>query len=151
MSAASHHEQAAHFHREAARHYQVGKDYAQAAHQALTAHGHELRALEHGQSASEVYARHEGSPLPGYLTRSPDKPQSTAVAAHLSLSGAAHHVAAGQHHAQAETHCSAEHYIRANHETQKALGHGKHAIFHADQAALRHMEQYGHHPAAELV
>jgi hypothetical protein len=38
-AAAVHHEQAALHHREASRHY-AEKDYAQAAHQALIAHGH---------------------------------------------------------------------------------------------------------------
>lgn len=158
LSAARHHDQAAHFHREAARHYQIGKDYAHAAHQALIARGHELRAVEHGHAASALYAEHEGRPLPGYLARAPDQPPSTAVAAPLHLSGAAHHTAAAehhdaatQHHTQAGAHCSAEHYVRANHETQKALDHGKHALFHADQAALQHMEQHGSHHEAERV
>jgi hypothetical protein len=157
-SAALHHEQAAHFHREASRHYQIGKDYAHAAHQAVKAHGHALRALEHGQAASTRYEEHEGSPWPGYLTRSPDKSPSTAVASPPNLSGAAHHaVAAGhheaaeRHHAQAGAHSGADHFIRANHETNKALDHGKHALFHGDQAAMHHMEHYGGHPSAELV
>ena len=78
-AAVEHHQQAARFHREAARHYQTGKDYAHAAHQALTAHGHALRALEHGQAASTSYAAHEGSPLPTYLSRSTGESGSTAV------------------------------------------------------------------------
>lgn len=157
-TAAMHHEQAAYFHREASRHYQIGKDYDHAAHQALTAHGHALRALEYGKAVSTRYAEHEGSPLPSYLTRSLDKSVSTAVALPLSLSGAAHHAvaaehheAAEQHHARAGAHCSAEHYIRANHETNNALDHGRHALFHGDQAAMHHMEHYGSHPTAELV
>jgi hypothetical protein len=157
-AAARHHEQAAHFHREASRHYQIGKDYAHAAHQALTAHGHALRALENGQAASARYAEHEGSPLPGYLTRSSGDAASTAVAAAAHLDGSAlhaaaaeHHDAAVRHHAQAETHRGAEHYIRANHETKKALDHGKHAIFHDHAAAMYHMEHCGDHPSAELA
>ncbi|MDR3515253.1 MAG: hypothetical protein P4M00_05515 [Azospirillaceae bacterium] len=158
VSATMHHEQAAHFHREASVHYEIGKDYAHAAHQALTARGHALRALEEGQAASRCYAEHKGSPLPSYLTRSSDTPASTAVALPLSLSATAHHIvaaehheAAARHHAKAAAHCSAEHYIRANHETNKALDHGIHALFHADQAAMHHMEHYGNHPSAELV
>jgi len=156
MAAARHHEQAAYFHREASRHYQIGKDYAHAAHQALVAHGHELRAMEHGQEARAAYARHEGSPLPGYLARA--TPQSTAVAAPQRLTGAEHHVAAAGHHdaasqrhVKAGAHGSADHHIRAHHETQKALDHGKHAIFHADQAALAHMELYGCQPEADTI
>ena len=157
-SAARHHEQAAHFHRAASRHYQIGKDYAHAARLALTARGHALRALEKGQAASLHYAEHESSPLPAYLTRSSDNPPSAAVAAAISLDGAAlhavaaeHHDAAGRHHAQAETHRGADHYIRACHETKKALDHGKHAIFHDDAAAMYHMEHCGSHPSAELA
>lgn len=158
VSAAIHHEQAAYFHREASRHYQIGKDYAHAAHQALTAHGHALRAQEHGRAASACYSQHEDSPLPSYLMRSSDQPASTAVAFPVDLDGAEHHVvaaehhaAAGRHHAQAGTHCGAEHHIRANHETKIALDHGKHAIFHGDQAALHHMEHCGIPAASETV
>jgi len=157
-SAAGHHERAAQYHREASRHYQIGKDYAHAAHQALTAHGHGLRALEQGQAASAFYAEHAGSPLPGYLARSSDSSTSTALASPIALGVAAHHViaadhheAAEQHHEQAEKHCDAEHYVRACHETKSALDHGKHALFHGDQAAMHHMEHYGSHPSAELV
>lgn len=157
-AAAAHHEQAARFHRKASRHYEIGKDYAHAAHQALTAHGHALRALELGQAARECYAAHEGSPLPGYLHRASDKSVSTAVASPISLNGAAchqiaadHHDAAERHHERARKHCDAEHFVRAAHETKNALDHGKHALFHGDQAALRHMEHYGSHASAELV
>jgi hypothetical protein len=157
-SAARHHEQAAYFHREASRHYQIGKDYAHAAHQALTARGHALRALENGQAASARYAEHEGSALPTYLTRSSYNPSSTAVGAAISLDGSAlhsvaaeHHDAAGRHHAQAQIHREAEHYIRASHETKKALDHGKHAIFHDDAAAMYHLEHCGSHPSVELA
>jgi hypothetical protein len=157
-AAASHHEQAAHFHREASRHYQIGKDYAHAAHMAMTAHGHALRAMEHGQAVSAYYAGHDGSPLPGYLTRPPDNPVSTAITSPVNLGitehhsvAATHHDAAQRHHLQAGTHASAEHYIRANHETKYALDHGRHALFHDDQAAMLHTEHCGRHPSAELT
>ncbi len=106
LSAARHHEQAAHFHREAARHYQIGKDYAHAAHLAVTAHGHALRALEHGQAASEVYAGQEGSgsQLPGYLSRAVDKSPSSVLASPITLDDAGHHVVAAQHHDAAVQH-----------------------------------------------
>ena len=157
-AAAMHHEQAARFHREASRHYQIGQAYAHAAQHALTAHGHAHRALEHGQAASACYASHEGSPLPNYLNRPADRLASTAVASPKILTGtehhtiaADHHLAAGHHHALAGKHCDAEHYVRANHATKDALKHGKHALFHSNQAAMHHMEHYGSHPTAELA
>jgi hypothetical protein len=102
--AAMHHGQAASFHRSASRHYQVGKDYAHAAHQALSAHGHALRASEHGQAARELYAAQEGSPLPRYLTRASVQPVSTALSAPAVLDGPAHHAAAAAHHEAARRH-----------------------------------------------
>jgi hypothetical protein len=157
-AAAVHHQQAARFHREASRHYQIGKDYAHAAHQALTAHGHALRALEHGQAASIRYATYESSPLPGYLSRSSGMSATTSVASPIILTGTEHHAvaanhhdAAGQHHERAGKHNAAEHYVRANHATKEALKHSDHALFHADQAAMHHMEHYGSHPSAELA
>ena len=156
--AATHHGHAAQFHRDASRHYQIGKDYAHAAHQALSAHGHALRALEHGQAASALYAAHDGSPLPNYLGRTSEHSRSTAVAAPADLTGwalhlvaADHHEAAARHHEKAAQHSEAEHYVRAAHETHNALDHGKHALFHDDRAAMHHMEHYGCHPWAELV
>jgi hypothetical protein len=155
--AAMHHGQAASFHRSASRHYQVGKDYAHAAHQALSAHGHALRASAQGQAARELYAAQEGSPLPRYLTRASDQPVSTALSAPAMLDGpahhaaaAAHHEAARRHHAQAGTHADAEHFVRAYHETKYALSHGAHGLFHGDQAALYYLE-HGNHAFAELV
>ena len=157
-AAVEHHQQAARFHREASRHYLIGKDYAHAAHQALTAHGHALRALEHGQAASTSYAAHEGSPLPTYLSRSTGESGSTAVASPKVLTMAEHHTiaadhhdAAARHHENARTHSDAEHYVRANHATKEALRHTEHALFHGDQAAMHHMEHYGSHPSAELA
>jgi hypothetical protein len=156
-AAAAHHQQAARFHREASRHYLIGKDYAHAAHQALTAHGHALRALEHGQAARALYAAQEGSPLPKYLSRSAGESETTAVASakvltvaeHHSIA-ADHHDAAAQHHETARKHGDAEYYVRANHATKEARVHSEHALFHADQAAMHHMEHYGSHPSAEL-
>src|SRR5271170_1814435 len=76
-SAAIHHAAAARFHREASRHFQVGEDHAHAAHQALLAHGHGLRAMERGNQADAYYA---------------------------TLSVAEHHTAAANHHEQAARH-----------------------------------------------
>src|SRR5580704_728316 len=99
-----HHQQAARFHREASRHYQIGRDYAHAAHQALTAHGHALRALEHGQAASIRYATYESSPLPGYLSRSCGMSATTSVASPIILTGTEHHAVAANHHDAAGQH-----------------------------------------------
>ena len=73
-SAAAHHGQAPNFHREAASRYKVGKDYVHAAHQALVAHGHAMRALEHGHVSSTFYAEHNAGALPGFLERATRKP-----------------------------------------------------------------------------
>ena len=56
-AAATHHIYARQFHLVAARHYQIGSDYAHAAYQALIAHGHTLRAMDHLQQAidGELY------------------------------------------------------------------------------------------------
>ena len=157
-AAAAHHQKAARSHREASRHYLTGKDYARAAHQALNAHGHALRALEHGQAASARYAAHEGCPLPNYLSRSTGEFESMAVTTpkvvtmteHHTIA-ADHHDAAALHHETARKHCDAEHDLRANHATKEALKHTEHALFHAAQAAMHHMEHYGSHPSAELA
>jgi hypothetical protein len=58
-AAAVHHEQAALHHREASRHY-AEKDYAQAAHQALIAHGHTQQAIRHGNEATKYHVEHHG-------------------------------------------------------------------------------------------
>ena len=155
-AAAEHHRLAAQFHREASRHYQIGKDYAHAAHQAETAHGHAVRARDCGQAASEDYAAYAGSPLPGYLGRFSG--ESTSLSSPIDLTEAGHHAIAGGHHdaacvhhERAEKHGEAEHFVRANHATQEALKHGEHALFHAGQAARHHMEHYGSQPSAERV
>jgi hypothetical protein len=154
-AAAQHHEQAAQLHRSAARHYQIGKDYAHAAHQALSAHGHALLALEQGQAAGDWYGPQVGRKLPNVY---PAATSATDLHEPIPLSGSArhivaadHHQAAQQHHAQAGTHASAEHYVRAAHETRSALDHGRHALFHGEEAAMHHAEHYGSHPSAELV
>jgi hypothetical protein len=152
-SAARHHERAAHFHREASRQYRIGTDYAHAAHLALTARAHALRALEDGQAASARYTEQEFAPLPFYLKNPADHPPACSAAdldgSALHTVAAEHHDAAVLHHALAKTHRGAAHYIRANTETRKALDHGKHAIFHDDAAAMYYMERRSFHPAAE--
>jgi hypothetical protein len=157
-AAAQHHEQAARFHREASRHYQIGKDYAHAAHEALSAHGHALLALQQGNAASDWYGPQSGKKLPRMHHSASTETASTEIDRPIPLSftarhlvAADHHQAAQQHHGQAETHASAEHYVRAAHETRTALDHAKHALFHGDEAAMHHTAHYGSHPSAELT
>ncbi len=157
-AAARHHEQAAQFHREASRHYQIGKNYAHAAHQALTAHGYGLLALKEGKAASEWYRPQDGKKLPNVYQPATDAVAQTNIDQPIPLSDAArhlvaadHHNAALQHHTQARTHAEAEHYIRAAHETRNALDHGRHALFHGDEAAMNHTENCGSHRSANVA
>jgi hypothetical protein len=147
-SAAAHHGHAAEFHTAASRHYQIGKDYAHAAHQALVAHGHAMLALEHGQEARDCYAGSAGGPLPGCVERAKIRSPETSLTSPPSLSEAErhtaaawHHVEASRHHAKASTHCDAIHYVRAADETEAALGHARHALHHGNGAAMRHAER----------
>jgi hypothetical protein len=108
LSAQPHHEQAARFHREASRHFEAGKDFAHAAHQALIAHGHALQALEF-ELASNVY-------YVGLAARkdAPDTPSShlhhaateSEGSTNISLSCAEHHTAAADLHEEACRHLS---------------------------------------------
>ncbi len=157
-AAVTHHLQAAHFHREASRHFKIGKDYAHAAHLALAAHDQALHAQEHGQSASAYYAAHGPSPFPCDITRSAIAPVSAAMASGKDLGAVAHHILAAEHHEEAarihvlaELHGSTDHYVRTLHQTQTALGHGTRALFHDDQASMHHMEHYGSHPPSDLA
>jgi hypothetical protein len=96
-SAALHHKQVAQFHREASRHYQVGKNYAHAAHQALVAHGHGLQAIDHGNDAGTYFAEQNGKALPKYpmpIPGFPAKSLERAETTRANLSGAEHHAAA---------------------------------------------------------
>ncbi len=122
------------------------------------AHGHGLRALDHGSAAGAFFTEQEYSRSPAYLRRSAYGSASTALMPTVILSGSEHHTAAafhheaaGRHHATASEHSRAEHYIRAYHVTNSALDHGKQGLFHNDQAALHYVEHNGSHPSAELV
>jgi hypothetical protein len=158
-SAAVHHILSMQAHVSASRHYQVGKDYAHAAHQALVAHGHALQALQRGQIASDNYAGHDGNPLMRMLGHAvAASSTSTAVTSPISLDLAQRHLRAAEHHQFAAVHHAAAgqfhdggHYVRAAHETRRALDHGKHGLFHGNEAARHHVEHYGSHPSAELV
>jgi hypothetical protein len=153
IKAAAHHMQASRYHRESSRHYEIGKDYAHAAHQALVAHGHALRALRSGNDARLHYATHHLS----NVTRAAD-PVAPAVRAPLeivgsapaALSAAEHHAAAATHHEQAARHhteaarlAGNEKDAAAGHEAQTAHRHVHYSVFHDDEAAMHHVEHYG--------
>jgi len=149
-SAAFHHRQAAQFHREASRHYEIGKDFAHAAHQALIAHGHALRAIDHGNQAGKYYAGQDGSLLQKYPEPVPLAPAKAVEAAETDLSGSQHHAAAAdeheqaaEHHAQAAKRLDEKDYELAAHEAQMAHRHAHYSIFHDDEAAMHHVEHYG--------
>ncbi|NMM03610.1 hypothetical protein HHL24_37765 [Paraburkholderia sp. RP-4-7] len=153
LSAQSHHEQAASFHREASRHYETGKDYAHAAHQAWIAYGHGLQARDR---AGEVVSRYAEHVVAG---QSPDSetPFSLEAAsngmgesAHGGLSCAEHQATAADHHehaarrlADASRHFAAKDYVPALREAQTAVALGVLALFHSEQAAKRHVKEIG--------
>ncbi|MGX7002176.1 hypothetical protein [Caballeronia sp. KNU42] len=131
-AAASHHEQAARFHREAAHHFGAGKDYDHAAHQAIMAHGYALHAID---EANCVVKHNAGA--------------STVLPA---PSGSAETVTAAQHHATAaELHGQAAQHLRhaaklfdddrsaVAHDTQLAFSLAVRALAHANEAARQHV------------
>jgi hypothetical protein len=153
-AAAAHHAQAAMYHRESSKHYQIGKDYAHAAHQALIAHGHSLHAIDSSNEAGKYYAQHDGTAkYPEPIARFTGK-----ALVETKLSGADHHAAAADHHEQAARHhdlackhCDARDYGLAAHEAQVAHGHAQHSVFHGNEAAKHHVEHYGKSgPTAEI-
>lgn len=148
ISAANHHRQAALYHREASKHYQAGKDFGHAAHMALAAHGHALKAIWHGNEAQQ---RHEDFGVPA-----PESPQSASddnlnVAEHHAAATADHEQAA-QHHSQAAEHFEKNDYTKAAYEANIAHGYARHSLFHGDEAAKHHVEHYGKAgPTAEIL
>ena len=89
LAAAYHHTQAMQLHHSASRHYAIGKDYAHAALQALTAHGHAVMALAQSDAAVALQGgESEVEPaLPGLEFLTP--------------CCATHHDAAANHHKRA--------------------------------------------------
>jgi hypothetical protein len=131
-AAASHHEQAARLHREASRHFEEGKDFAHAAHQAMLAHGHALHAIDRANEA----LKHHGAPLV--------VPPATAPAD--SHAGAAqHHAIATELHQQAARHMrtAASQFDQDRgavaHETQLAFALALRGLSHSNEAAKLHV------------
>ena len=58
LAAAEHHEKAA-VHRRVASQRYAKKDFAQAAHRALIAHGHTQQAVRHGNEATKYHIEHD--------------------------------------------------------------------------------------------
>lgn len=127
-AAASHHEQAARYHHEASRHFEDGKDFAHAAHQAMMAHGHALHAIDRAHDAG---AHSAGTP--------PIMPASTGSGANSEA--AKHHATAAELHEQAAQHM--RHAVKlfdqdrsaVAHDTQLALSLALRALSHGNEAA----------------
>jgi hypothetical protein len=132
-AAASHHEQAARFHREASHHFGAGKDYDHAAHQAIMAHGYALHAID---EANNVVKHNAGA--------STVLPPPTGSAEH-STTAAQHHAAAAELHGQAAQHL--RHAAKlfdddrsaVAHDTQLAFSLAVRALSHANEAARQHV------------
>lgn len=158
-AAATHHIYARQFHLVAARHYQIGSDYAHAAYQALIAHGHTLRAMDHLQQAIDDYAEHgvlpeqeivivrRGDPWKRYMDSI--LVASNAVTIATNLSGAEHHAAAAghaeraaQHHGHASIHCDGREFPLAARESQIANDHALHSVYHGNAAARHYVEHF---------
>jgi hypothetical protein len=144
----SHHEHAMRLHHDAAKHYNEGKDYAHAAHQALVAHGHALLALALAQEAFDRYLKLgnlEPSPVKASAGRSEPVSLSPAGLVQSSQHVCEHHLAAAELHEHAARYLSqaGAHYAQgdvalAAHEAQAAHALTLCAIDHANQAAKHH-------------
>ncbi|MGA7778804.1 MAG: hypothetical protein WCA85_14005 [Paraburkholderia sp.] len=127
-AAASHHEQAARYHHEASRHFEDGKDFDHAAHQAMMAHGHTLHAIDRAHDAG---AHSANTP--------PTTPASTDAG--TNSAAAKHHVAAAELHLQAAQHMrhAAKLFDQdrsaAAHDAQLALALALRALSHGNEAA----------------
>jgi hypothetical protein len=131
-AAASHHEQAARFHREASHHFDAGKDYDHAAHQAILAHGHALHAIDEANNAVKHNA--------GASTVLPPPTGSA-----NSTTAAQHHATAAELHGQAAQHLrhAAKHFDEDRsavaHDTQLAFSLALRALSHSNEAARQHV------------
>lgn len=128
-AAASHHEQAARYHHGASRHFEEGKDYAHAAHEALIAQGHTLHAIDQAHDAGAHNA-----------TTPPTMPASTGSVAN-NANVAKHHALAAELHEQAAQHMRhaaklfEQDRSAAAHDAQLALTLALRALSHGNEAA----------------
>ncbi len=157
--AADHHDRAARYHREAGRHYEIGKDFAHAAHMALLAHGHTSRALDHGRQAGQYYAGRHAAEATEPKPPAPVKSDDTATTLETRMSAAEHHAAAAanqdhaaRHHREAARRLTEIEDEQAVSAARIAHRHAHFAVFHGDEAAMHHVEHYGKaHPTAEIA
>lgn len=158
-SAATHHHASAQFHREASRHYEVGKDYAHAAHQALIAHGRAMLALDRGSEAGRYYRGQDAStppkspqPWSRFTGKSDDPAVNALSAAEHHAAAADRHEKAAHHHGQASRFCRENNFALAAEEGMIAYAHAQRAIYQGDEAAKHHVEHYGKSgPTAEIA
>ncbi len=136
----------------------MGKDYAHAAHLALTAHGHALKAFWHGNEAQKRY-QDLGISSPEPPKRIFDNVVDAARTLEAKLSVAQDHTAAAddhdeaaRHEQKAALHNDANDRVKAAYEGSIAHVYARHAIFHGDEAAMHHVEHYGRAgPTAEIA
>lgn len=132
-AAASHHEHAGRFHREASRHFEAGKDYAHAAHQAMLAHGHALHAI---YRANDAVKQNSTTPL---IVPPPPGPAAS------SATAAQHHAMAADLHEQAALHLrsAARQFDQDRdavaHEARLAFSLALSALSHSNEAARQHV------------
>jgi len=136
-AAARHHAQAAARHIEASRHYQIGKDYAHAAHQAMAARGHGLWAQTHADKADRARAPQAPAHAPPLDVAGPLATVTTAVDHHLEA--ALHHKQAARHHFAALKHFEEGAHRLAAEESHAARDHSRRSLFHGDAAAVLHI------------
>jgi hypothetical protein len=141
-AAAQQHDQAMKLHRSASRHYQIGKDYAHAAHQALAAHGHGMLALASAEAALQQHQPHDGHAHDGMSAPAqatpvaPVKLQSCCSDSHAAAADA-HEMAAAEH-AKASDHCGCGNKSAAAEGAKTAKAHGDTAVKHSNEAARQH-------------
>ena len=132
-AAAEHHNQAMQLHRSASRHYLIGKDYAHAAHQALTAHGHALLALAEADAASRLHGAHLDLPQPP-----PALPEPKSCCAEQHIVAANHHQHAVEQQAKAGAACQCGDSAETVDAAARALEHAQSAVNHSNADAMLH-------------
>lgn len=147
-AASLHHRQAAAHHLDASRHFQTGKDFDHAAHQASLAHGHALLGIDRGSHAADYYRRNHddlATKGAGPITRASVEAVEAAGVLEAGLGVSAHHARAAIHHEraarlhlQAMESCDASDIALALSDTGSACTEAQCALFHGDEAAKRH-------------
>ncbi|WP_233856179.1 hypothetical protein [Paraburkholderia sp. HD33-4] len=128
-AAASHHEHAARYHHQASRHFEAGRDYAHAAHEAMMAHGHTLHAIDEAHDAG------------AHSTNTPPITPASTGSASISANAAKLHATAAELHEQAAQHM--RHAVKlfdqdrsvVAHDAQLALSLALRALAHGNEAA----------------